>query len=135
MGANCHLRSAQSRGPLDLINHTPHSTREHLRRILLTAEPRLRTLILHHEDCLVMHSARGEWEDGDRLERIMRVLTDPQEVSYVWCSLTHRFSFINVNPLLPILLSSFLPCLNLPYMSLIKSPTTLTSIQTQFTIE
>lgn len=81
MGANCHLRSAQSRGPLDLINHTPHSTREHLRRILLTAEPRLRTLILHHEDCLVMHSAKGEWEDGDRLERIMKVLTDPLEVS------------------------------------------------------
>ena len=28
-----------------------------------------------------MHSAKGEWEDGDRLERIMKVLTDPLEVS------------------------------------------------------
>eukprot|EP00605_Chrysophyceae_sp_TOSAG23-4_P001803 GSChrysophyteH1.ASY1.ANO1.1993.1 assembled CDS len=61
-GANCHLRNAQSRAALDL------------------AEPRLRTLILFHEDCLE-HSARrvDDWEGPDRLLGIMHRLQNREE--------------------------------------------------------
>lgn len=81
LGANCHLRSAQSRGPIDLIPHSPLSTREERRRTLLIAEPRLRTLILHHEDCLERpHTKESDWDGADRLERILKELTDPLQV-------------------------------------------------------
>ena len=82
MSANCHIRSALSRGALDLITSSPVKTREELRSALLTAEPRLRTLILHHEDCLEgPHSGLSEWEGPDRLEEIMRLLGDHKQVS------------------------------------------------------
>jgi hypothetical protein len=81
LGANCHLRSAQSRGPMDLIPHSPLSTREKRRRSLLIAEPRLRTLILHHEDCLEHpHTRESDWDGAGRLERILKELTDPLQV-------------------------------------------------------
>ena len=99
LGANCHIRNGQSRCALDILGTGVGSVagaassssasmdsqetmrtrqaREDLRRILLSAEPRLRTLVLHHPDCLE-HSARrpSEWEGPDRLEGILRNIQD-----------------------------------------------------------
>lgn len=77
LGANCHLRNSQHRSALDVagtgteIVNTPEGRLE-MRRIMLSVEPRLRTLILYHKDCLD-HSARrpSDWEGPDRLRDIM----------------------------------------------------------------
>jgi hypothetical protein len=66
---------------MDLIPHSPLSTREERRRTLLIAEPRLRTLILHHEDCLERpHTRESDWDGAGRLERILKELKDPLQV-------------------------------------------------------
>ena len=81
-GANCHLRNAGSRAALDLAGTTvaTQMNREELRRIMLSVEPRLRTLVLYHEDCLE-HSARrvDDWEGPDRLVSIMHRLQNREE--------------------------------------------------------
>ena len=73
-GANCHIRNANSRIALDVAGSTAETCdkRDDLRRIMLSIEPRLRTLILYHDDCLE-HCARkpGDWESPDRLKEIM----------------------------------------------------------------
>ena len=97
LGANCHIRNGQSRCALDILGTDSggggsatsststdsqetvrtRQAREELRKILLTAEPRLRTLILHHPDCLEHSSRRpSEWEGPDRLEGILRNIQD-----------------------------------------------------------
>lgn len=81
-GVNCHLRNKKNRSALDLAGSTKEtkSSREELRRVLLSVEPRLRTLILYHEDCLE-HTARraDDWEGPDRLMGIMQRLQNPEE--------------------------------------------------------
>ncbi len=81
-GANCHLRNTQSRAALDLAGTTPETvdSRDELRRVMLSVEPRLRTLVLYHEDCLE-HSARRaeDWEGPDRLVGIMHRLQNREE--------------------------------------------------------
>jgi len=79
VGTDCHLRNGQSRCALDLLGTGTESSgsRTELRRSLLTAEPRLRTLVLHHPDCLQLSQLRpSEWEGPDRLEGILRDLQD-----------------------------------------------------------
>lgn len=81
-GANCHLRNSASRAALDLAG-TSEATlhnRDELRRVMLSVEPRLRTLLLYHEDCLE-HSARRaeDWEGPDRLMGIMHRLQNREE--------------------------------------------------------
>jgi acetoin utilization deacetylase AcuC-like enzyme len=47
---------------------------------MLTVEPRLRTLILYHEDCLEISVRRpSEWEGPDRLVEIMGAVRDKSE--------------------------------------------------------
>ena len=81
-GVNCHLRNKKNRSALDLCGTTKHTKnqRDELRRVLLSLEPRLRTLILYHEDCLE-HTARraDDWEGPDRLMGIMQRLQNPEE--------------------------------------------------------
>ena len=82
LSANCHIRSAQSRCPLDLITSTSHSSRETLRSTLLSVEPRLRTLILHHKDCMdEYHEGMSQWEGPDRVKSIMDILQNKDMVS------------------------------------------------------
>jgi acetoin utilization deacetylase AcuC-like enzyme len=84
-GANCHLRNASSRAALDVAGVNIKATdveswirtRYELRRIMLSAEPRLRTLVLYHEDCLHHITRRAsDWEAKDRLVSIMQRLSD-----------------------------------------------------------
>jgi len=81
-GANCHLRNGNCKSALDCLGEsdTEFSDRSELRRVLLSLEPRLRTLILFHDDCLA-HTARTstDWEGPDRLSAIMGRLQDPKE--------------------------------------------------------
>ena len=76
-GANCHVRNKAAKCALDLLDdcEEKNMNRHELRSALLELEPRLRTLILYHEDCLE-HAARREsdWEGPDRLEGIMKSL-------------------------------------------------------------
>lgn len=81
-GANCHIRNNAARCALDVAQDCPESgvTREEIRDAMLVMEPRLRSLILYHEDCLE-HAARREsdWEGPDRLRGIMKLLMDSKE--------------------------------------------------------
>ena len=82
-GANCHARNIQGRAALDVLEDITDGSvesaarRAELRRILLSIEPRLRTLILYHDDCLE-HTPRklSDWEGPDRLKNIMQQLND-----------------------------------------------------------
>lgn len=81
LGANFHLRNNSALSPLDLagqISRDP-GEREVLRRHMFSIEPRLRTLILFHNDFLE-HSARRptDWEGPDRLTAIMKKLQNRQ---------------------------------------------------------
>ena len=104
-GANCHIRNVNGQAALDLAGSkaaessyscTSSSSsslssssitleeqsahREELRRIMLSVEPRLRTLILYHEDCLLhMPRRRSDWEGPDRLKMIMRYIQEINE--------------------------------------------------------
>lgn len=52
-GANFHLRNGMAQAALDLVGgDLRDDRRKELRKVLLSAEPRLRTLILYHQDCL-----------------------------------------------------------------------------------
>lgn len=78
-GVNCHIRNKAAKCALDLLDDCEEKdmNRHEVRTALLTMEPRLRTLILYHEDCLE-HAARREsdWEGPDRLQGIMTSLHD-----------------------------------------------------------
>lgn len=56
-------------------------TRAKLRRSLFALEPRLRTLVLFHQDCL-LHSTRSpaEWEGPPRLQEIINQLQTSDEI-------------------------------------------------------
>ena len=85
--ANCHIRSSQLRSPLDLITSNSKRTREELRSVLLSVEPRLRTLILYPEDCMESaHTGMSSWNVPDRLKEIMNVLSDCDQVSVPWAT-------------------------------------------------
>jgi acetoin utilization deacetylase AcuC-like enzyme len=81
-GVNCHVRNLQSRSALDLAGSSPGTIhlRAELRRVMMTVEPRLRTLVLYHGDCLE-HATRkvADWEGPDRLVGIMNRLQDRLE--------------------------------------------------------
>ncbi len=96
-GSNCHIRNNQGRNALDLAgtgstSSSNHTARGELRRILLSVEPRLRTLVLYHDDCLE-HSPRrpDDWEGPDRLLGIMQRLQNPQEFAEHELEITTNF--------------------------------------------
>ena len=101
-GANCHLRNNASRIALDLAGTTEKTieVREELRRIMLSVEPRLRTLILYHEDCLD-HTARHsmEWEGPDRLKEIMVKLQSLSLFPEHELEISHQFNKATVEML------------------------------------
>jgi hypothetical protein len=81
LGANFHLHNGSAFGPLDLAGSRSANPgeREVVRRAMLFAEPRLRTLVLYHQDFLD-HTARrpSDWEGPDRLKCIMGKLNNRQ---------------------------------------------------------
>lgn len=93
-GANFHLRNNSWRCPLDLARDCPelHLTRFDIRRSILTMEPRLRSLVLYHEDCLE-HAARREsdWEGPDRLTGIMDLIKDSKVFPSYQVEITNQF--------------------------------------------
>lgn len=93
-GANFHLRNHAWRCPLDLAADCPelHLTRLDIRRSILAMEPRLRSLVLYHEDCLE-HAARREsdWEGPDRLTGIMNLILDSNYFPTYQVEITNQF--------------------------------------------
>lgn len=78
-GCNCHVRNLQSRCAMDVAatkvvcNDADMVTiRRQTRQLMMSTEPRHRTLVLYHYDCL-QHIARtaDDWEGPDRLEGII----------------------------------------------------------------
>jgi SHAQKYF class myb-like DNA-binding protein len=93
-GANFHVRNNSWRCPLDLAGDCPelHLSRLDIRRSILTMEPRLRSLVLYHEDCLE-HAARREsdWEGPDRLTGIMNLILDTASFPNYQVEITNQF--------------------------------------------
>jgi len=95
-GANPHIRNDRSRAALDMAGAEVQELDQHgasrrsqtelqlirqrIRRVMLTTEPRLRTLILYHDDCLD-HSVRrpSDWEGPDRILQLIRRLNNASE--------------------------------------------------------
>lgn len=64
-----------------------------MRKQLLSADPRLRTLILHHDDCLAHSSCRpSEWEGPDRVDGILRDIRDPNQFAAHELEITDEFN-------------------------------------------
>ena len=80
-GCNCHVRNLQSRCAIDVAATRVKTSsdeseisaiRLQTRRLMMSTEPRHRTLVLYHYDCLkhIVRSAE-DWEGPDRLEGII----------------------------------------------------------------
>ncbi len=99
LGANFHVRNKQAACALDLAGYESRDPGERavIRRIMLAKEPRLRTLILYHDDCLE-HTARraSDWEGPDRLVSIMRRLRDRKEFPEFELEISNQFEKANV---------------------------------------
>ena len=93
-GASCTLRDGQSRAAIDVAaegfgqQRVDLAARKAVRRIFYRIEPRARTLVLHHRDCLD-HKPRQEtdWECPERIAAVLRgierappALLDPHEL-------------------------------------------------------
>eukprot|EP01038_Epipyxis_sp_PR26KG_P004993 gene4993-6978_t len=95
LGANFHLRNNLALSPLDtvgtMLRKVPEE-RQFIREHLLKLEPRLRTLVLYHDDCLE-HSARrpSDWEAPDRLVSIMSRLNNNQEFRDFEIEISNKF--------------------------------------------
>lgn len=94
-GANCHLYNKQNQTALALAGADVQSSsvsRNDIRQSMLKAEPRLRTLVLYHDDCLD-HSTRSnwEWEGPDRLRDIMNNLLDTNQFHEHEISISSHF--------------------------------------------
>lgn len=101
LGANFHQRnSVNSLCVLDVAGtaNTFKGDRVELRKRILTLEPRLRTLILYHEDFLE-HSARrpSDWEGPDRLIQMMKKLSNQTEFPDFAVEISNQFSKADVN--------------------------------------
>jgi ankyrin repeat protein len=74
LGANFHVRNVEGEGALDIAGYFVASPSEKLaiRQRMLLIQPRLKSLILYHEDFLE-HTARkpSDWEGPDRLQNVM----------------------------------------------------------------
>eukprot|EP00981_Chlorochromonas_danica_P001222 scaffold268_cov210-Ochromonas_danica.AAC.17 len=100
LGANFHLRNSHAMGPLDLAGgDDPENSpdRDYLRKLMLTLEPRLRSLILYHDDFLD-HSARrpSDWEAPDRVLQIMRRLRNPLQFAENEIEISSQFEKADV---------------------------------------
>ena len=78
-GCNCHVRNLQSRCAIDIAATKVECSdadmvalRCRTRQLMMLSEPRHRTLVLYHDDCL-QHIARtaDDWEGPDRLGGIV----------------------------------------------------------------
>eukprot|EP00597_Dinobryon_sp_UTEXLB2267_P005784 CAMPEP_0170064464 /NCGR_PEP_ID=MMETSP0019_2-20121128/4938_1 /TAXON_ID=98059 /ORGANISM="Dinobryon sp., Strain UTEXLB2267" /LENGTH=1142 /DNA_ID=CAMNT_0010271133 /DNA_START=213 /DNA_END=3641 /DNA_ORIENTATION=+ len=96
-GADPHLRNLRCEAALDLLGADQHPLREFMRSQLLRMEPRLRTLVLHHDDCMadplpaVSASFSGEWEGPDRLVAPLLRLRGQQEFRDYELELSSQF--------------------------------------------
>ena len=101
-GANCHIRNFVGRAALNILDEMNENKsalsnenlvkRNELRRVLLSLEPRLRTLILYHEDCLEHIPRRSsDWEAPDRIKSIMRFINDSNNFQEHELEITSQF--------------------------------------------
>lgn len=99
LGANFHLRNGSSVCALDLAGSKAkdEAQRDALRKVMLDVEPRLRSLVLYHEDFLE-HTARrpSDWEGPDRLSGIMERLRDKAEFPDHELEISNRFEKADV---------------------------------------
>ncbi len=80
-GASCWVRDGQSRSPVDVAaegfgqQQVDMRARKATRLIFYQSQPRVRTLVLHHPDCLE-HKPRQEsdWECPERIEAILQCI-------------------------------------------------------------
>ena len=78
--ADLRIRNSHGESPLDLLGYvtsagvtTEHPLREIFRRDVLLVEPRLRTMVLFHDDFLTDYCGTGvAWEAADRLVGALR---------------------------------------------------------------
>ena len=114
-GANCHIRNKAARCALDCAQDCPDKglTREEIRDSMLLMEPRLRSLILYHEDCLE-HAARREsdWEGPDRLRGIMNLLLDDKEFPSHKVEISNQFEKAHVELLSRVHSSEYIAFVN-----------------------
>ena len=114
-GANCHIRNKAARCALDCAQDCPDVgvTREEIRDSMLLMEPRLRSLILYHEDCLE-HAARREsdWEGPDRLQGIMTLLLDNNEFPSHKVEISNQFEKAHVELLSRVHSSEYIAFVN-----------------------
>jgi acetoin utilization deacetylase AcuC-like enzyme len=99
LGANFHLRNQHALCALDLAGHLSQVPGERaiIRRLMLAKEPRLRTLILYHDDCLAHTTCRStDWEGPDRLVDIMKRLRDRQEFPEFELEISDQFEKASV---------------------------------------
>lgn len=98
-GANFHLRNGQALSPIDLAGYASKDPgeREVLRRLMLSAETRLRTMVLYHPDFLE-HSTRkpSDWEGPDRLSSIIGRLRDRKEFPAYELEISDQFDKADV---------------------------------------
>jgi acetoin utilization deacetylase AcuC-like enzyme len=98
--ANVHLRNAEALSAIDLAGYASKDPgeREVLRRLLLSKDRRLRTLILYHPDFLT-HSTRkpSDWEGPDRLSAIIARLRDKQEFPAYELEISDQFEKADVS--------------------------------------
>jgi hypothetical protein len=100
LGAHCHVHNHHAMSALDLAGSACEdrvSKRFELRARMFEIEPRLRTLILYHDDCLG-HSSRRltDWEGPDRLIAIMERLRNPQLFQHHELEMTSNFDRASV---------------------------------------
>lgn len=103
LGMNFHLRNALSQAAIDIVgaNHSTNTAmRRDLRKFLYSIEPRLRTLILYHNDCLEHVPRRpSDWEGPDRLVGIMKRLWNAKEFADYEIEISSNFEKATVEML------------------------------------
>lgn len=99
LGANFHLRNGEALSPIDLAAYASKDPgeREVLRRLMLSTEARLRTVVLYHHDFLE-HSTRkpSDWEGPDRLSNIVARLRDRKEFPAYELEISDQFDKADV---------------------------------------
>lgn len=99
LGANLHIRNNAALSPLELASQLAETIEERhqIRNFLFGIEPRLRTLILFHED-FMCHSTRSlyDWEGPSRVASIINKLRNEEEFPLLEVEITNQFSKADV---------------------------------------
>ncbi|CAM9162818.1 unnamed protein product, partial [Ectocarpus fasciculatus] len=103
-GCNCHVRNLQSRCAIDIAATKAECSdagmtelRNRTRQLMMLSEPRHRTLVLYHDDCL-QHIARtaDDWEGPDRLGGIVVGVKDANKFQPFELEISDQFEKADV---------------------------------------